>query len=156
MAGSIDLDTAVHHQGPGNQDAVGRGDGTMALIGAHMTGPGAEGAAPVHRVALIAGMAKILRRRHVWDMFGQHVRVAAITVAGQDNGLAADLFHPAIGAFKAQARDPAVFAGEQLRHLGVDHDVNLRRLRRAEQTGHQIGTLAGRRCVHARGGKARI
>src|SRR6266478_629760 len=64
-ASRIDLDAALHHHRPGNQDVMRRGDRTVTLVGAKIRKFSAERLTPKNRIASIARMTEIECIRHL-------------------------------------------------------------------------------------------
>ena len=105
---AIDLNAALHDRGPGDQDIVRCRHRAVALIGAEVRQLGAECFPPHDGVAAVSRMAEIERVSHLGNEAADEVLIAAKTVAGKDESLAADTFAPAVTAQNLHPADAAV------------------------------------------------
>ena len=129
----------------------------MALIGAEMRKLRAERLAPKHGIAAIAGMTEIKRIRHFRNEAAHQLRIAAISIAGEDQCVAADALARAVAAQISTPRDAAI----RIRRIAVSatrsvEDDDIARLGGAAQAVDQFPPGAGRQAVHAQRRMARI
>src|SRR4029077_20140734 len=115
----------LHDGGPGDQNIVRRRDRAVALIGAEGSELGAEGFSPHDRVPAVSRVAEIERVTHLGNEATDEVRVAAKTVAGKDEGVAADTLAAAVAAHHLHAADAAVGLRQEPlgNSLGYDGDI---------------------------------
>jgi len=100
-------------------------------------------------IALVAGVARVGGRGDLRDVLRHHRRVAAVAVAGQQQGVAAHGVGAAVRAYYLHAGDtPAV--GEQGAHPCLGHQHHAGRLGRLREAPDQPGTGLLRHRVHAR------
>src|SRR5262249_52605505 len=107
----IDLKTALDH-GPRYQVIGGRRAGTVPLMGAWTCKLGVEPFSPRNGVAAIAGMSEIQCVRHLRYEAAYQLGVAAVTVAGEDQSVAADALAASIAPHNLKAANPTVFFRE--------------------------------------------
>ena len=124
-------------------------DGAVALVAAQVCHARAQSPAPDDRFALVSSMTKIQRVPHFRDQLGHHLGVAAIAVAGQNNGLATQCFLTVVWSTEPDTPDRTIGVGEKVRHPRVRNDRYLERFGAAVQGADQL--LAGLRwrAVHA-------
>ena len=149
IAPLVDLDAPLHHQTPRNQCALRHGPRAMPLVGAHVGQSGPHLLAPGNRAAVVAGVTGKHRVGHLGQPFAQHDGVAPKSIAGQDQGLARQIFHLAIGSGIAHPQRMALRVQPQLAHGGLGQHIHTLALRDVLQLGHQGGPRALRGGVHA-------
>src|ERR1700690_4182761 len=93
---AVDLDSALHHRHPCDQDIVRGGDRAMPLIAAKMRQLCTKRFAPKHRVAAVAQITEIESIGYFGNEAADKVRITAIAVAGKDQDITANAFAFAI------------------------------------------------------------
>ena len=149
LAAGVDLHAAVHHHGPRDQRPLRRCPGTMPLVAAQIRQPYAQLPAPCDGAAVVADMAAVDGLAHGGQMLGHHGRVAAKAVAGQQQHVAADHIHRAIGPFASDSGHAAVVVDPDVAGECSRQQHRARRGRGAFQCGHQRLACAFRQRVHA-------
>ena len=86
----VDLEAALHDHRPADQDPMRMRDRTVPLISRHVFELRAELAAPQDSVAAIARVSEIRSVAHFRNVPGDEIGSAAITVARQYQGIAAE------------------------------------------------------------------
>ena len=136
-AGGIDLHAALHHHRPAHQRALRYGPGAVSLVAAEVGRACAQLLAPGQRTAVIAGVPGEDGPSHGRQQQLHHGRVAAVSVAGQDQRLAAEVLQAAIGAFVAHANHAVGHIGPQLTYQRLGQDVGARAGGRTLELGDQ-------------------
>src|SRR5262249_10267863 len=133
-----------------------RGDRTVTLVGAKTGKLGAERLAPQNRIAAIAGMTEIECMCHLRHEAGNELGIAPVTVAGEDQSLAADALAYAVAAHNLNAPHAAIDLGEQPVGDALGQDDDTASFRGMAQTVDQLPARARRQAMHAQGRMARI
>ena len=132
----------------------------MALVAAQVCQARAQGLTPGDGDAVVSDMAGVDRFAHFGQQFGHHGLVAAKTVAGQDQHVAAEVLHLAVGPGVTDANDLIAIAmlitQPQGVNLRLSDDGNFRFCRRPAQPHHQPRTGALGHTVHAMRVVARV
>jgi len=130
------------------------GKRSMPLIGAHVANGGAELLTPQDGVAAIAGMAVIQGIGHFGNVSGNEIRVAAIAIAGKDQGPAANGFPCPVRPGYLNTGNPVAVAQERCdRRIGdkreaggfggVQQSSHQRRAGLLRDRMHAVGAVAG-------------
>src|SRR5262249_2910445 len=99
----VDLKTACHDHRPGDQDIVRGRNRTVALIGPQTGKLGTKALTPQNRLTAIARVSEIERVCHLRYKPAPQFRMAAVTVASEDQCVAADAFALLIAAHDLDA-----------------------------------------------------
>ena len=148
----VELNAAFHHQRPGDQRAMRRGPRAVALVGAHVGDLCAERLAPPHGIALVAGVAGVGGVGDFGNILLHHRTVAAVAIAGEDQGITADLFGRSIRAREPNPADAtgAFCIGEQRGDMRCAEQGDAGARRRLGEAAHQPGTGFFCHGMHAR------
>ena len=156
LARLVDVKAAFGDRGPTEVNRVRGGHSAMALERAHVFDRGPQGRSPDHCIALVASVAFIEQIHGFGDVLAQHVFVAAKTVAGQDQHIAAHVLGLAIGPFDPHSVHPTIGIGKQVGHMGRGGNRDALALDRRHQHRQQLRAIAGGRGVHVRAAVARV
>ena len=121
----------------------------MALVAAQVGQPGMELTPPENGAAVVAGMAGKGGVAHGGQQVADHVRVAAKAIAGQQQGIAAQVFQGAVRTLVTQAQHLIGGVHPEFAHQRFGHDVGASGLRRTFQSRHQRSAGALGHRVHA-------
>src|SRR6185437_5376128 len=125
-ARGVDLESALHHQRPGDKNVMRRRNRAVTLIGAHIERDATQRLTPPHRISLVADMSEIERLGHLGNMTPQHLDVAAIAVAREYQGIAADFLARAIGTEARKSTHAAVGIRIEIDYMRFGDDVYAR------------------------------
>ena len=145
----IDLHTAFHHHGPAHERTLWNSPGAVALVAAQVGQPGLELTPPEDGAAVVAGMAGKSGVAHGGQQVVDHVGVATKAIAGQQQGVAAQVFQGAVRTLVAQAQHLVGGVDPEFAHQRLGHDVGASGLRGTFQSRHQRSAGALGHGVHA-------
>src|SRR5262249_604798 len=140
--------TALHDNGPTDQNVVRRRHRTMTLIGPEVGELGTEFAPPDNGVTAISRMAKINCAGHFRYVTAHKIRIPAKATAGEDQRVASDPLACAIGSCNFYTRDLPFSVGQELFGDASVHDDNVIEFGRGAQTVDQFATGAARQAMH--------
>ncbi len=145
----IDLHRAFHHQRPRHQRALRHGPGAVTLVTAEVGQACAQRAAPGDRAAVVAGVAGKGGVFHLGQQLLHHRRIAAKTVAGEDQRVAGQLLQRAVGPLVGDAQNFIAVIEPELAHQRARDDGNVGGFGSLLQTRHQAGAGFFGHGVHA-------
>lgn len=110
----------------------------VTLIGTKVGRCRVEFPSPEDGVALIARVSEVDRIRHLRDVFPDHLRVPSIAAAGEDEGVATDVFGRAVGPCGADSANVPCFVGEEAGYMCRGRNVDVLSGNRSGQCGHEL------------------
>jgi hypothetical protein len=131
---AVDLDTAFHHQRPGNQDAMRMRQRAVALITRQMFDACAQRLPPDQRVTSIALMAVVETIGNLGNMLAHERGIAAETIARQHERLATEHFNGPVRPADPDCRNLVALIHIKRRHMRSGDNRDLRRLDSSQQS----------------------
>ena len=149
LTSTVNLDTPLHHQRPGDERALWHGPGTVTLIATQVGQARAKLPTPGDGAAVVTGVAGKDGVAHLGQQRAHHRRVAAKTVARQDHRVAGQSFDLAVGPRIGQAQNAIACVAPQLKHLRLVQQPNPSAFNGRQQSAHQGRTGFLWQAVHA-------